>query len=326
MSVRTVLAVTMAVLVSGFALAEPAVAEATVQPVAASVSTVSVGRVGASMSALVGLLGAVSGGLALARSTGQGRIGAWARRNGVVTALAAGFVALVVGGAVAATADGGLGTGNGLGGACFAMILGLLAVTLGGLARSRSQPSSMTHLESARSTPPRLTEGVAARLDRGVPAAAAAYDREDAACALAAGELSQCDGRGLPAPHEAGQEGRSVLLLDEAEVEQEVSSRTARRVRSRRCGTGSWLSAVRRCPRVPSPRGGPPVSEAPPSGLRCPCHRPVPAVRGAGGRRAGPPVRVRRAAGSGCRGIPRRGPGRSRGRGALEVPFPVPSA
>ncbi|MBT2444082.1 hypothetical protein J7E93_29120 [Streptomyces sp. ISL-36] len=142
MSVRSVLAVAAAALVGGFALAEPAVADPSIQPVTASVYTVSVGRVGASLSALVGLLGAVNGGLALARPIGQGRIGTWDRRNGAVTALAAGLVAVVVGGAVAATADGGLGTGNGLGGPYFAMLLGLVAVTLGWLARSRSRSRS----------------------------------------------------------------------------------------------------------------------------------------------------------------------------------------
>ncbi|GAA4897206.1 DUF6223 family protein [Streptomyces coeruleoprunus] len=136
MSVRSVLAVSAAVLIGGLALAEPAAADPSVQPAAASVYTVSVGRVGASLSALVGLLGALSGALALTRSTRQGRVGTWARRNGSLTALAAGLVAVAVGGVVAATADGGLGTGNGLGGAYFAVLLGLLALTLGWLARS----------------------------------------------------------------------------------------------------------------------------------------------------------------------------------------------
>ncbi|WP_406497724.1 DUF6223 family protein [Streptomyces sp. NBC_00846] len=139
MSVRTVLAVAGAALISGLVLAEPAAADPSVQPVAASVYTLSAGRVGASLAALVGLLGAVNGGLALARHTGQGHIGTWARRNGAVTALVAGLIAVVVGGSVAATADGGLGTGNGLGGAYVAMLVGLIAVTLGWLARSRSR-------------------------------------------------------------------------------------------------------------------------------------------------------------------------------------------
>ncbi|MFJ8648959.1 DUF6223 family protein [Streptomyces sp. NPDC093546] len=130
---------TATVLIGGFACADPAAADPSVQPVAASVYTVSVGRVGAALSALAGLLGAVGGGLALARPDRQGHLGTWARRNGAVTALTAGLVALAVGGTVAATADGGLGTGNGLGGAYFAMLLGLIAVTLGWLARSRSR-------------------------------------------------------------------------------------------------------------------------------------------------------------------------------------------
>ncbi|MFF2410774.1 DUF6223 family protein [Streptomyces sp. NPDC058092] len=139
MSVRTVLVVAGAALISGLALAEPAAEDPCVQPVAASVYTLSVGRIGSSFAALVGLLGAVNGGLALARPTGQGRIGTWARRNGAVTALVAGLIAVVVGWSVAATADGGLGTGNGLGGAYVAMLVGLIAVTLGWLARSRSR-------------------------------------------------------------------------------------------------------------------------------------------------------------------------------------------
>ncbi|MEU0831658.1 DUF6223 family protein [Streptomyces sp. NPDC005969] len=139
MSVRTVFAVAGAALISGLVLAEPAAADPSVQPVAASVYTLSAGRIGASMAALVGILGAVNGGLALARRTGQGHIGTWARRNGAVTALVAGLIAVVVGGSVAATADGGLGTGNGLGGAYVAMLVGLIAVTLGWLARSRSR-------------------------------------------------------------------------------------------------------------------------------------------------------------------------------------------
>jgi hypothetical protein len=60
-------------------------------------------------------------------------------------------------------------------------------------------------------------EGVPARLDCGVPAAAAAYDGEDAAGALAAGELPQGVRRGLSAADKAGQAGRGVLLLDEAQ-------------------------------------------------------------------------------------------------------------
>ncbi|KQX56994.1 MULTISPECIES: DUF6223 family protein [unclassified Streptomyces] len=138
MSVRTALAVTGTVLIGGLALAVPAAADPAVHPVAASVYTLSVGRVAASAAALVGLLGAVNGALALARTPVRGRFGAWAGRHGSVTALVAGLIAVAVGGAVAATADGGLGTGNGLGGAYVAMLVGLAAVTLGWRARARA--------------------------------------------------------------------------------------------------------------------------------------------------------------------------------------------
>ncbi|MEU2155900.1 DUF6223 family protein [Streptomyces sp. NPDC019396] len=131
---RSVLSLAAAFLIGGLAFAEPAAADTPVQQVAASVYTVSAGRVGASLSALAGFLGSVAGALALARVDTRGRLVTWAGRNGAVTALVAGTVAMVVGGTVAATADGGLGTGNGLGGAYFAILLGLIAVTLGRLA------------------------------------------------------------------------------------------------------------------------------------------------------------------------------------------------
>ncbi|MFI8769295.1 DUF6223 family protein [Streptomyces sp. NPDC053792] len=138
MSVRTMLVITGAVLAGGLAFAVPAAADPAVQPVAASVYTLSAGRVASSAAALVGLLGAVNGGLALARTTGRGHIRTWARRNGAVTALVAGAISVAVGAVVAATADGGLGTGNGLGGAYVAMLVGLAAVALGGRARVRA--------------------------------------------------------------------------------------------------------------------------------------------------------------------------------------------
>ncbi|WP_030961139.1 DUF6223 family protein [Streptomyces sp. NRRL S-378] len=120
------------------------VADTTVHTVAADVYTVSAGRIGAVLSALLGLLGSVGGGLALARSTARGRVLTWARRNGAVTALVSGPIAVAIGATVAATARGGLGTGNGLGGAYVAILLGLTAVTLGSLARSRTRTRTRT--------------------------------------------------------------------------------------------------------------------------------------------------------------------------------------
>jgi hypothetical protein len=47
------------------------------------------------------------------------------------------MAAVAVGALVAVTADGGLGTGNGLGGSIVAMFVGLIATTVGGLALAR---------------------------------------------------------------------------------------------------------------------------------------------------------------------------------------------
>jgi hypothetical protein len=50
-----------------------------------------------------------------------------------------GMSGAVMGGLVVATADGGLGTGNGLGGGIVAMTVGLIGIALGGLALARSR-------------------------------------------------------------------------------------------------------------------------------------------------------------------------------------------
>lgn len=108
------------------------------QPAApASVYTITPGRIAASTAAVVGLIGAVIGGLALARSAR--RVGTGTGRRGAVVALVLGPIGLVIGGLVVATADGGLGTGNGLGGGIVAMMVGLIGMALGGLALARSR-------------------------------------------------------------------------------------------------------------------------------------------------------------------------------------------
>jgi hypothetical protein len=61
-----------AALVVGLGLAAPAAAHVSDQPGAASVYTMSPGRIGAVVAAVVGLIGAVIGGLALARSRRTG--------------------------------------------------------------------------------------------------------------------------------------------------------------------------------------------------------------------------------------------------------------
>jgi uncharacterized protein DUF6223 len=126
-----------AAVIGAFGLAAPAAAHASVQPAAATVYTMTPERIAASTAALVGLIGAVIGGLAVARSAG--RIGNGKGRRGAIVALVLGPIGLVIGGLVVATADGGLGTGNGLGGGVVAMTVGLIGMALGGLALARSR-------------------------------------------------------------------------------------------------------------------------------------------------------------------------------------------
>jgi hypothetical protein len=128
-----------AAVVVGFGLAAPAAAHGFDQPAAVGVYTMTPGRIAASTAALVGLIGAVIAGRALARSAG--RIGAGDGRRGAIMALVLGPISLVIGGLVVATADGGLGTGNGLGGGVVAMMVGLIGMALAGLALARSRRS-----------------------------------------------------------------------------------------------------------------------------------------------------------------------------------------
>ena len=124
-----------AALVGAFGLATPAAAQVSDQPPAVRVYTPE--RVAATVAAVVGLIGAVIGGRALARSargTGTGN-----GRRGAVVALVMAPIGLVIGGLVVVTADGGLGTGNGLAGGFVAMVVGLIGVGLGGLALVRSR-------------------------------------------------------------------------------------------------------------------------------------------------------------------------------------------
>ena len=108
-----------------------------VQQEAVGPYSLTLGRLWATSSALLGLASVVIGGLALARSAG--RIGTGDGRRGAVIALVAGLVAGVVGGLVLATADGGPGTGNGVVGAAAALVLGPIAMAVGGMALSRSR-------------------------------------------------------------------------------------------------------------------------------------------------------------------------------------------
>jgi hypothetical protein len=121
-----------AALVGGVVLAAPAAASA--QP-AVGVTTLSAGRIVALVAVAVGLFGAVIGGRALARSAGR----AGDARRGAITALVLAPTGLAVGGFVVATAEGGVGTGHGLGGGVVAIVVGLIGMALGGLALARSR-------------------------------------------------------------------------------------------------------------------------------------------------------------------------------------------
>ncbi|TDP38778.1 DUF6223 family protein [Nocardia ignorata] len=87
------------------------------------------GRLVASSAAVIGLLGVLAGGWALARPAA----------TRAVFALVAGLIAIVGGAWVVATAEGGLGTGNGLGGGVVAIVFGLASVVVGGLSLARSR-------------------------------------------------------------------------------------------------------------------------------------------------------------------------------------------
>jgi len=123
--------------IGGLGLAAAAAAQVSDPPRAVSVYTLTPERIAASVAAVVGLIGAVIGGLALARSAGRG--GAGNGRRGAIVALVMGPIGLVLGALVVATADGGLGTGHGLGGGIVAMLVGLIGMALGGLALARSR-------------------------------------------------------------------------------------------------------------------------------------------------------------------------------------------
>jgi len=98
--------------------------------------TLTAARLWATSAALLGLVGAVIGGLALARSVR--RIGDGGSK-GAAVALVSGLVAIVGGALNLAVADGGPGTGNGVVGGALALVVGLAAMVLGGLTMARSR-------------------------------------------------------------------------------------------------------------------------------------------------------------------------------------------
>jgi hypothetical protein len=93
-------------------------------------------RLWATMAVALGIAGVIIGSMALVRAAR--RIGNRGR-NGAILALVAGIIAVVNGGLNLAIATGGPGSGNGVIGGAAAFVLGLIGMTLGGLALSRSR-------------------------------------------------------------------------------------------------------------------------------------------------------------------------------------------
>ncbi|MGW5052730.1 DUF6223 family protein [Actinokineospora sp. NPDC004072] len=96
--------------------------------------TLSPGRLAALAAALLGLAALTAAILSLTRFT---RRPATARRSSAA-AVALGAMGAVIGALVVVTADGGLGTGNGLGGGVVSIALGLAGAIAGGVARRRT--------------------------------------------------------------------------------------------------------------------------------------------------------------------------------------------
>ena len=109
-------------------------------PAATTVQGLTARRAWATLSALLALVGAVIGGLALARPAGW--LGPASGHLGIIVAFAAGLIGAASGGLNLALASGGPGTGNGVVGGAAAVVLGLIAAAVGGLALSRPQRSA----------------------------------------------------------------------------------------------------------------------------------------------------------------------------------------
>ncbi|MFG3556902.1 DUF6223 family protein [Micromonospora sp. NPDC047557] len=134
---RLVFTAAASAVAGGFGLAAPAAAYTSSAPLAASVTTMSAGRLGAIVGGLLALTGVIVGAVALARPAS--RVGTGNGLLGATVALTAGLIGVALGALVVATSDGGIGTGNGRAGAYVALVLGVAALGLGGLALRRTR-------------------------------------------------------------------------------------------------------------------------------------------------------------------------------------------
>jgi hypothetical protein len=110
-------------------------------PNLATITVMGSGRLGPTAAAVLGLVGTVIGGLALARvrngfSTASG-LGRTVERRSAGAALGLGTLSLLLGALFLATADGGPGTGNGVVGSVVAIVVGPVAMGLGTLTMAR---------------------------------------------------------------------------------------------------------------------------------------------------------------------------------------------
>lgn len=119
-----------------FVLAESAVTHVLFQSSDADPYVLTTARFWATSAALLGLAGAVVGGTAFARSVRRNGEGG---RRWAGVALLTGLIAVVGGAVNLAVADGGPGTGNGVVGGAAALMMGLIAMFLGGRALARSR-------------------------------------------------------------------------------------------------------------------------------------------------------------------------------------------
>ena len=134
----TILAAVAAAVLFGVLVHGVLVAAHVSEPSGVTVYGLTARRLWATSAAVFGLLGVITGGLAL---TGRaGRFDAAPARLATIVACVAGFIAAINGGLNLAVATGGPGTGNGVVGAAAALVLGLIALTLSGLALARRRP------------------------------------------------------------------------------------------------------------------------------------------------------------------------------------------
>jgi hypothetical protein len=104
------------------------------EPSATSVDGVTPRRLWATAANMLALAGVAIGALAFSRPSTR-----FGGRRGAIVALVTGPIAVVNGALVVAIATGGPGTGNGVVGGAAALVLGLIATVVGGLALARSR-------------------------------------------------------------------------------------------------------------------------------------------------------------------------------------------